>query len=126
MGLLFGLGLIGAAFAMDIPKNVKVSRQNDIMKKYQHQECQWHIDYVKHHGCDDEGNRVSDYCYEHSYYDEVTQKYHNCFNDEAVYFLAKRQCERHGVAFGMTEALFSCPAPQVKRFFTDLGLYKQA
>ena len=34
MGLLFGLGLIGAAFAMDIPKNVKVSRQNDIMKKY--------------------------------------------------------------------------------------------
>lgn len=124
MGLLFGLGLIGAAFAMDIPKNVKVSRQNDIMKKYSHPECQWHIDYVKHHGCDDEGNRVSDYCYEHSYYDEATQKYHNCFNDEAVYFLAKRQCERHGVAFGMTEALFSCPAPQVKRFFTDLGLYK--
>ena len=93
-------------------------------RKYSHPECQWHIDYVKHHGCDDEGNRVSDYCYEHSYYDEVTQKYHNCFNDEAVYFLAKRQCERHGVAFGMTEALFSCPAPQVKRFFTDLGLYK--
>ena len=25
---------------------------------------------------------------------------------------------------GMTEALFSCPAPQVKRFFADLGLYK--
>lgn len=124
MGLLFGLGLLGIAFGADIPKNAKVSRQNDIMKKYSHPECQWHIDYVKHHGCDDEGNRVSDYCYEHSYYDEVTQKYHNCFHDEAVYFLAKRQCERHGVAFGMTEALFSCPAPQVKRFFTDLGLYK--
>lgn len=124
MGLLFGLGLLGIAFGADILKNAKVSRQNDIMKKYSHPECQWHIDYVKHHGCDDEGNRVSDYCYAHSYYDEVTQKYHNCFNDEAVYFLAKRQCERHGVAFGMTEALFSCPAPQVKRFFTDLGLYK--
>lgn len=124
MGLLFGIGLLCIAFGADITKNAKVSRQNDILRKYSHPECQWHIDYVKHHGCDDEGNRVSDYCYEHSYYDEVTQKYHNCFNDEAVYFLAKRQCERHGVAFGMTEALFSCPAPQVKRFFADLGLYK--
>lgn len=124
MGLLFGLGLIGAAFVMDIPKNAKHARQNEIMKRYSHPECQWHIDYIAHHGCDDEGNKVLDYCFEHSYYDEATQKYHNCFKDEAVYFLAKRQCERHGVEFGMTEALFSCPAPQVKQFFADKGLYK--
>lgn len=60
---------------------------------------------------------------DHSYYDETTQTYHNCSYNEAIYFLAKRQCERHGVEFGMTEALLNCPAPQVNRFFENLGLY---
>ena len=124
MGLLFGLGLLSFAFGADIPRNAKHYRQSELMKQYSHPECQWHIDYVSHHGRDDEGNSVLDYCFEHSYYDEATQRYHNCFKDEAVYFLAKRQCERHGVPFGMTVALFSCPAPQVKRFFEDKGLYK--
>ena len=124
MGLLLGLGLLSFAFGADIPRNAKRFHQSELMKQYSHPECQWHIDYVSHHGRDDEGNSVLDYCFEHSYYDESTQKYHNCFKDEAVYFLAKRQCERHGVPFGMTEALFSCPAPQVKRFFEDKGLYK--
>lgn len=124
MGFLLGLGLIGAAFAADIPRNMKTARQNEILKRYSHPECKWHIDYVINHNCDDEGNYIVDYCNKHSYYDETTQTYHGCYRDEAVYFLAKRQCERHGVEFGMTEALFNCPAPQVHKFFENLGLYR--
>lgn len=123
MGLLLGLGLIGAAFAADIPRNMKQAKRNEILKQYSHPECKWHIDYVTNHWHDDEGNSVLDYIHKHSYYDETTQTYHNCSRDEAVYFLAKRQCQRHGVEFGMTEALFNCPAPQVHKFFENLGLY---
>ena len=123
MGLLLGLGLIGAAFAADIPRNMKQAKRSEILKRYSHPECQWHIDYVTNHWCDDEGNSVLDYCNKHSYYDETTQTYHGCYRDEAVYFLAKRQCERHGVEFGMTEALWSCPAPRVRQFFRNQGLY---
>lgn len=87
MGLLLGLGLIGAAFAADIPKNMKVAKQNEIMKKYSHPECKWHIDYVKNHNCDDQGYYYRDYIRDHSYYDETTQTYHNCSYDEAIYFI---------------------------------------
>lgn len=123
MGLLMGLGLLAIGFGADIPKNMKVAKRNEIMKKYSHPECKWHIDYVKNHRCDDQGYYYRDYIRDHSYYDETTQTYHNCGYDEAIYFLAKRQCERHGVEFGMTEALLNCPAPQVHRFFENLGLY---
>ena len=123
MGLLMGLGLLALGFGADIPKNMKHARQNEIMKQYSHPECKWHIDYVMNHWRDDEGNTIRDYIQKHSYYDETTQTYHNCGYDEAVYFLAKRQCQRHGVEFGMTEALLKCPAPQVHKFFENLGLY---
>ena len=120
MGLLLGLGLIGAAFAMDIPKQAKYNRRKAILDAHSNPASLEHILYVKNHKMDDEGNRVIDYIRQHEGRDS-NGVYHNCFIEEAVFNLAREQCRRHGIEIGMEEAWYECRCPEVNRFFESRG-----
>lgn len=120
MGLFLGLGLIGAAFAMDIPKQAKYNKRKAILDAHSNPASLEHILYVKNHWQDDEGNKVTDYCTQHSYRDSQGV-YHNCFRDQAVFALAKEQCRRHGMEIGMKEAWYECRCPYVNEYFERLG-----
>ena len=116
MGLFLGLGLIGAAFAMDIPKQSVYNKRAAKLNKYSNPASAEIIEAIARDKKDELGNSVWKYCRDHTGYDE-NGVYHNCFFEEAVFNLAREQCKRHGMEIGMKEAWYRCKCPEVRNFF---------